>query len=60
MFRDDEFDSIEVSTSHLKLRTVCFILALLLALGGFGYGVSQLIRKEPGYYEIKPNNEDDA
>lgn len=60
MFRDDKFDSIEVSTSHLKLRTVCFILALLLALGGFGYGVSQLIRKEPGYYEIKPNDEDDA
>ncbi len=60
MFRDNELDTIEVSTSHVKLRVVCFILALALALGGIGYGVAQLIHKKEGYYEIKPASSDDA
>ena len=60
MFRDDDLETIQVSTSHVKLRLVCFILALVLALGAIGFGMSRLIHKDPGYYEIKPDGSEEA
>lgn len=46
-------DDIQVSTKHVGLRIVLFVLALLVAIGAITYGVSELGKKAPGYYRIE-------
>lgn len=43
---------IELSEDRIKLRTVLLILALLVAVGAFAYGVNALFSSEPGLQEI--------
>lgn len=54
-----EREELTVSTSHVKLRVVLFILVLIVAVGAFSYGFAQIGHKDPGYYEITvlPNDE---
>ncbi len=51
--RNFDRDDIQVSTKHVKLRIVLFVLALLVAIGAITYGVSELGKKAPGYYRIE-------
>lgn len=58
--KDREDRQYEVSSSNVALRTVAFVLALVLAVGAFSFGISRLGYKEPGYYEIEVPNVEDA
>lgn len=58
MKRDDE--QYTVSTSHVGLRTVAFVLAVVLAVSAFGFGISRIGRKNPGYYEIEAPASEEA
>ena len=49
----DRDQDIQVSTKHVKLRIVIFVLAVLVAVGAFTYGISALGRREPGYYRVE-------
>ena len=48
-----EREEIEINTSHLRLRTVLFIVAVVIAVGAFAIGVTKLTRKAPGYHRIE-------
>lgn len=49
-----------LSTKHFKLRMVAFILVLIVAVGAFGYGFSNMGKMEPGYYEITESADKEA
>ena len=53
-------DDIELSTKHLKLRAVAFVLALAVALAAFTVGVLSLTRKSPGYYDVEASTDDET
>lgn len=49
-----------LSTKHFKLRMIAFILFLIVAVGAFGYGFSNMGKMEPGYYEITESADEEA
>jgi len=53
-----EREEITVSTKHLRLRTVLFILAVLVAVAAFAVGITGLTRKSPGYNRIEVTDKD--
>lgn len=55
-----QFEEINVSAKHLPLRIAVFALAVVVAASAIGYGVSQLGRKEPGWYTINAAAAEDA
>ncbi len=57
--KNSDFEDIRVSTKHVKLRIVLFILAALVAVGAIAYGVTGLGRREPGYYRIEVNADEE-
>ncbi|MBR1842846.1 MAG: hypothetical protein IJ788_06205 [Oscillospiraceae bacterium] len=54
------YEEITVSSKHLPLRIALFALAIVIAAGSIGYGVSQLGRKDPGWYTINAAADEDA
>ncbi len=55
-----DIKEIEVSTKHLGLRITGFVLALVIAVAAFGYGVSRIGHKDPGYYNIEADASDEV
>lgn len=55
-----ERKKINVSNSHVALRTVAFVLAVVLGVAGISIGVSSIGKREPGYYEIETTPSEDA
>ena len=51
-------DKIEVSVKHKTLRIVCFVIVTVIAIVSFSIGISQWVKKEPGYYDIKASADD--
>ena len=51
--RNSDLEDIRVSTKHVRLRIVIFALAVLVAVGAIAYGVTELGRKESGYYRVE-------
>lgn len=45
-------EQFNINTKHVGLRTVAFLLALLLAVGAISFGVTRIGRKVPGYQSI--------
>lgn len=54
------YEEITVSSKHLPLRIALFALAIVIAAGSIGFGVSQLGRKDPGWYTINAAADSDA
>lgn len=54
-----DFRDYKVKIKNTRLQTFAFVLMLFTALFAIGFGVSMLIRKEPGYETVKayPNDE---
>lgn len=50
--RQQEISEIQVSDKHVLLRTLCFILAFVLAVGSIAFGVSRIGYKEEGVYAL--------
>lgn len=44
---------IEITRKNLPLRIVLLILAIVLAISAFGYGISTLLNNQPGWNEIQ-------
>ena len=55
MFESERDERLVLSTRHIKLRTVLFVLAFLLAIFSFTYGIRQMTHKDPGLYEVDTN-----
>ena len=51
-------DKIEVSVKHKTLRIICFVIVTVIAIVSFSIGISQWVKKEPGYYDIKASADD--
>ena len=49
-------EEIEVNTEHLKLRTVLFILAVVIAVSSFTVAITRINRKSPGYHRVEATN----
>lgn len=56
----DDLIDLKVSSKHLKTRIFIFVLAFLLAIFSFSYGVYSISKKEPGIYEIEAIRNDDV
>ncbi len=46
---------VEVDQSHVGVRVAIFVVALACAIGGFAYGISQLLSKDPGWTAVTVN-----
>ena len=55
MFESERDEQLVLSTRHIKLRTVLFVLAFLVAIFSFVYGIRQMMHKDPGIYEVEAN-----
>lgn len=55
-----EREEIVISNSHNRLRIICFVLAVVLAVGAFSFGFTRLGHKDPGYYEIDAAEAEEA
>ena len=55
MFDSERDEQLVLSTRHIKLRTVLFVLAFLVAIFSFVYGIRQMMHKDPGIYEVEAN-----
>ena len=53
-------DRIQVSEKHVGLRVVFFVVAVLVAVGAFSYGISALGAKQSGYQPIEASADADA
>ncbi len=53
-------DRIQVSEKHVGLRVVFFVVAVLVAVGAFSYGISALGAKQSGYQLIEASADADA
>lgn len=53
-------DRIQVSEKHVGLRVVFFVVAILVAVGAFSYGISALGAKQSGYQLIEAGADADA
>lgn len=58
--KDDSFDLDDISTKHLPLRVVGFVLALAVAVGAFVYGAKKLGGNEAGFTVIPANADGEA
>ena len=50
----------KVSDKHITLRLILFILALIIGVGAFGFGIYQITNRKTGYYEIKATADETA
>ena len=55
-----EREELVISTKNKKLRWILFILAFLIAVTAFGYGVSRMGYQEPGLQEIEAEPDEEA
>ena len=53
-------EQIVVTVKHKKLRTVAFVLALIIAVCSFTGGIYAYIHKDPGWYDIKPGKNEEV
>ena len=53
-------DRIQVSEKHVGLRVVLFVVAVVVAVGAFSYGISALGAKQSGYHLIEASADSDA
>lgn len=53
-------DRIQVSEKHVGLRVVFFVVAVVVAVGAFSYGISALGAKRSGYHLIEASADSDA
>lgn len=53
-------DRIQVSEKHVGLRVVFFVVAVVVAVGAFSYGISALGAKQSGYQLIEASADSDA
>lgn len=53
-------DRIQVSEKHVGLRVVFFVVAVVVAVGAFSYGISALGAKQSGYHLIEASADSDA
>lgn len=53
-------DRIQVSEKHVGLRVVLFVVAVVVAVGAFSYGISALGAKQSGYQLIEASADSDA
>ncbi len=58
--RDDSIENLEVSKKHLPLRITLFVLAVVVAVAAFTYGVKKLGGNEPGYAAVSARADGDA
>ena len=58
--RDDSIENLEVSKKNLPLRITLFVLAVIVAVASFTYGVKKLTGNEPGYAEVPARADGDA
>lgn len=57
MKKNKKEENIVVSEKHVGLRLTLFVIAALIAVLAFSYGVSQLLHRDEGYYDIEiPKN----
>ena len=56
----DQYKDILVSTSHVKLRVIAFVVALAVAVGAFALAAVSLGKQETGYYEVTGNADAEA
>jgi len=54
------FEDYKISTKNMPLKLAGFILSFAIALTAIGFGVSKLIEKDEGYYDISESAVDDA
>ena len=57
--RDTDREDIRVRSKHLALRVTVFVLAVLIAVGAFAYGITGLGRKKPGYYRVEATEDEE-
>lgn len=57
---DRDLDIIEISDKHVPLRIFAFALAFILAVSAFAFAVTALGKKDPGYYSITADPNDEA
>lgn len=50
--RKEETTEIHVSEKHVGLRVFCFVLALLVAVGAFAFGVTRIGYKDEGMHDL--------
>lgn len=53
----EKVENIDLSDKHFKLRLIAVILAIILGVAAFGYGVHSIVTKEPGWYEVNANSD---
>ena len=53
-------DRIQVSEKNVGLRVVFFVVAVVVAVGAFSYGISALVAKQSGYHLIEASAGSDA
>lgn len=56
----DEYSDIKVSTKHVTLRIVLFVVVLLVAVIAFAIAITQIGHKDPGYHKITANPDEAA
>ena len=50
--KKQQTEDVELSEKHLKLRTVLFVVFLVIALACIGYGLYSMMKVEPGWEEV--------
>ena len=53
-------EKITLSTKNLKWRIVAFVFVLVVAVGAFAYGFSNMAKMKEGYYEITESPDEEA
>lgn len=53
-------DEIRISTSHTTLRAIGFVIALVVAVCAFSFGIASIGNKEPGYYDVEATANEQA
>ena len=48
-----KMEHVEVPESHVKLRAILFVLAILLAVAAFGFGLNSLLTPETGWKAVE-------
>ncbi len=48
-----KMEHVEVPESHVRLRVILFVLAILLAVVAFGFGLNSLLTPETGWKAVE-------
>ena len=48
-----KMEHVEVPESHVRLRAILFVLAILLAVVAFGFGLNSLLTPETGWKAVE-------